>query len=503
VWTRTRHRRALGTLLLIACAAVTLAGCGNNLDNLRLQARDEIKGIISTNDTQSSERTPPEEIQEPALINGEISQPVAVPTDLGTTQSFDTSLAEQADMITYTASYKVTVGKSQNTLLEKLPWGHKSTATITCLIPKTIAKRQDVLGIQFSVQPKRVFDLGNNRYAEFVVDNPKQDFTIQITSKLKLLRYDLATAQKNPDATPPGNLNKYLKDEKYLEVTGPSIQAAAKRLQGTTELDTIKKIYDFVLADLTYDNAKAQSGDLRAIGAARALTIKTGVCVEYSDLFVALCRAKGIPARCIGGIPTVKNNSTKGHAWAEVYIKGLGWVPFDPTWGETKAATFYELKPTYIYLTDIRNDEAINNSDIYGCEYTGTPIDGDFSIAIDSARTKYLNGILGSINTKKSELAQLKSQLDAQYAQINTAKTELDQLKIQLSQLRGNIEGDITSNPQAYNGLVKNHNELIKTYNQKVADYNKKIAAYESVRKVYEVRLKEENAVIEQYNRLN
>ena len=62
------------------------------------------------------------------------------------------------------------------------------------------------------------------------------------------------------------------------------------------------------------------------------------VCEEYASLFVALCRASNIPARVIEGYSAgymvegqEKSADDIRHAWAEIYLKGYGWVPSEVT----------------------------------------------------------------------------------------------------------------------------------------------------------------------------
>jgi hypothetical protein len=59
-----------------------------------------------------------------------------------------------------------------------------------------------------------------------------------------------------------------------------------------------------------------------------------GDCSEYSYLFVALCRAAGIPARVQAGFAfhRVGEALEDGHMWAEYYLENYGWVPVDATW---------------------------------------------------------------------------------------------------------------------------------------------------------------------------
>jgi transglutaminase-like putative cysteine protease len=69
-------------------------------------------------------------------------------------------------------------------------------------------------------------------------------------------------------------------------------------------------------------------------------TTKEGFCEHFSSAFVYLMRAAGVPARVVTGyqggelnpvdrIITVRQSDA--HAWAEVYLRGRGWVRVDPT----------------------------------------------------------------------------------------------------------------------------------------------------------------------------
>lgn len=70
---------------------------------------------------------------------------------------------------------------------------------------------------------------------------------------------------------------------------------------------------------------------------------KTGVCYEYATAMVLLARAEGIPARFCTGYnmsQTTQNErlsanfmvtGNDAHGFPELYIKGFGWVSFEPT----------------------------------------------------------------------------------------------------------------------------------------------------------------------------
>jgi len=70
--------------------------------------------------------------------------------------------------------------------------------------------------------------------------------------------------------------------------------------------------------------------------ASEAFTLKRGVCQDYAQIFIACARSVGIPARYVSGHFMRADgvvNQEAGHAWAEAFADGLGWVGFDPTNG--------------------------------------------------------------------------------------------------------------------------------------------------------------------------
>lgn len=70
------------------------------------------------------------------------------------------------------------------------------------------------------------------------------------------------------------------------------------------------------------------------------LESRQGYCTYFATAFVLLARAEGIPARYVQGfcVPVEGSGETAvlssmAHSWPEVYIDGVGWIPFEPTPG--------------------------------------------------------------------------------------------------------------------------------------------------------------------------
>lgn len=67
---------------------------------------------------------------------------------------------------------------------------------------------------------------------------------------------------------------------------------------------------------------------------------RQGYCTYFATAFVLLAREEGFPARYVQGfcVPADKDGDTTvysnmAHAWPEVYVDGVGWIPFEPTPG--------------------------------------------------------------------------------------------------------------------------------------------------------------------------
>jgi transglutaminase-like putative cysteine protease len=261
------------------------------------------------------------------------------------------------------------------------------------LVPQTIPDRQTISSINYSPKPSRIFSRNGNQYAEFVFVNPKRYVKIRIQVRAELFEYTIITAIEKGEKTPADNLElaEFLKQEKYIEKDDQRIQQAAKGIEGRADLEKVLNIYDYVT-----DNMEYTTVNKKALGAVNALKRGKGDCTEYSDLFVALCRAKNIPARVITGYRVDRNATSPKHNWVEVYLQEYGWVPFDPSNGDVgnvpSKSRLLNTGAVYFYYSHIRNDEVLGNFDFYEYKYSGDkPIFGEsikFKLPASSAWRK-------------------------------------------------------------------------------------------------------------------
>lgn len=82
------------------------------------------------------------------------------------------------------------------------------------------------------------------------------------------------------------------------------------------------------LSDWTYKNLKWKRVD--SADAVQTLATREADCVEFSELFIAMARSLGLPARMVSGI-AYGDSSFGAHAWVEVYAGR--WIELDPTFG--------------------------------------------------------------------------------------------------------------------------------------------------------------------------
>ncbi|SEK58533.1 Transglutaminase-like enzyme, putative cysteine protease [Ruminococcus sp. YRD2003] len=147
----------------------------------------------------------------------------------------------------------------------------------------------------------------------------------------------------------------YGNDEKIYELA-QQITAGCE-----TEYDKAKEIeWYFISNGFKYDldYQKAQGENVHDF----LFRTKTGVCVEYATAMVMLSRAAGIPARYCEGylmqneiedadVKSYRVTANDGHAFPELYIKGYGWMTFEPTMSNMINST--ANKTTKVSTTDM------------------------------------------------------------------------------------------------------------------------------------------------------
>ena len=130
-----------------------------------------------------------------------------------------------------------------------------------------------------------------------------------------------------------------LSSTEFWPCDDPEIVAIAKKI--TTGKQTTKEKVQAILEWLAPGKNIKFGGPVTGSrwGVKKVLKQKFGQCWDFSDCFVTLCRASGIPCRQVGGWLY----GTSGHIWAEYLDEDKGWVQVDATGGGKLNCGIYHI----------------------------------------------------------------------------------------------------------------------------------------------------------------
>jgi transglutaminase-like putative cysteine protease len=141
---------------------------------------------------------------------------------------------------------------------------------------------------------------------------------------------------------------KYLNETYYWDYGNASVQKVIRVINETTGsdniYDTIYGTIDWFSKNMVYrEHEDYPTARLRASQILNETifvhgeTKRYGVCRHFADAFVAIMRGFGIPANLMEGLifydmgGSVGVIFSGGHAWCEVYLPNVGWVPVEVT----------------------------------------------------------------------------------------------------------------------------------------------------------------------------
>ena len=123
------------------------------------------------------------------------------------------------------------------------------------------------------------------------------------------------------------DLAPYLQSSLYIQVEDARIQELARALQGN-ERDAWRVALR--LRQWVYDHMIPRDTNVRFKSTVEVLEDMEGTCSEYAAVFLALCRAVGLPARAAVGFLATSTGELVLHIWTQVYVGE--WIDLDPSW---------------------------------------------------------------------------------------------------------------------------------------------------------------------------
>lgn len=215
--------------------------------------------------------------------------------------------------------------------------------TIT-LVPDTAYQRVTVRSL--SLPPVQVTsDNDGNWLAEYEV---RAQSELRVTADLMV-----ETFMEPTIPVPIGHPEEYLQPAPFWDVDDEQIRSLARSLQ------TPSSIFQYVTTHLAYSYTRVNQAPDRRGALAALANPSDALCTEFTDLFIALSRAAGIPARELNGFAYSENpklrplSLTKDilHAWPEYWDgNNARWIPVDPTWANTAGGVDYFSKLDFNHI---------------------------------------------------------------------------------------------------------------------------------------------------------
>ncbi|MEH7827554.1 transglutaminase family protein [Gemmobacter denitrificans] len=168
-------------------------------------------------------------------------------------------------------------------------------------------------------------DGAGDRITAWSVPGPVSEIVVRVRGTVETL--DLAGVLRGH--------REGVRPEVYLRETAatwadPALVALAVAAEGAEgSLDAAHRLSAAVADAITYTPGVTEAQTT----AAEALARGAGVCQDHAQALIAMARARGIPARYVSGYLFADAEGTPheaAHAWAELWIGGLGWIGFDP-----------------------------------------------------------------------------------------------------------------------------------------------------------------------------
>jgi hypothetical protein len=127
-------------------------------------------------------------------------------------------------------------------------------------------------------------------------------------------------------------LDQAIKSNKEIDNAARDITKGSK-----SDYDKAQKIYKWITKNLSYDYDKAERVSVNPTGIESGSIIafesRTGICFDYSCLYISMCRAAGLKVRLVTGLG-YSGVAWGDHAWNQVFSKDKNmWINVDTTFG--------------------------------------------------------------------------------------------------------------------------------------------------------------------------
>jgi hypothetical protein len=182
---------------------------------------------------------------------------------------------------------------------------HGPTTGITASVPVPIQWPEQGIEIIETVQPPQVRNvryksIGNGAVKQLVMVIPRMETGDEVTVKvvMKITKHFIEPPKDTSKFVikkAPSSVRKYLTPSPYIASGSKEIQEVNDAIGGhdLPAWEQVEKIYNWVRENVEY------KFDTEIRTCEEALEAGHGDCEELSSIFIAICRARGIPARAV------------------------------------------------------------------------------------------------------------------------------------------------------------------------------------------------------------
>jgi len=204
-------------------------------------------------------------------------------------------------------------------------------------------ERQDILAFDIAPPPDAIrTDAFGQRHAVWRIGTlpagERRSFGFLALAKLWNTAWRVRPEEIGPRSEIPADVRAlYLADGEFYRIDDPLIAEVGRVADGApTILEEVRRLHDAIIDRVEYIR------DNRWDTAPEVLERGTGSCSEFNYAMIAVCRARGIPARYAGGTITKADagpwfEDRVYHRWTEVYLPRVGWYPVDLSRDNTAA----------------------------------------------------------------------------------------------------------------------------------------------------------------------
>ena len=188
---------------------------------------------------------------------------------------------------------------------------------------------QYVVNWQIDVSNDSRLDMHEDAFGNLthvLTQGPVEDLAISVEGLIET--HDTGGVLKGRDERFPPGL--FLRSTPLTEANAAMVNFT-RELRAEADSDVLGFLHALMVQineHMTFDDNPTDSSTT----AAEAFSLKRGVCQDYAHIFIACARHGGVPARFTSGHFLRSDgmvHQEAGHAWAEAFVPGLGWVGFD------------------------------------------------------------------------------------------------------------------------------------------------------------------------------